>query len=123
VVVRELSGLGLELTNPSQKFLSYIERHVPNEFEHWKAVLSRGLELVLPSRATIDNDEVRGKIKAEDDLLNVSKEVDRFARLLVAADVKPPISLGLFGNWGSGKSFFMGLLRTRIEELTSDQTM
>jgi hypothetical protein len=122
IVARELSDLGLELSNPSQRFLSYIERQFPNELEHWKAVLSRGLELVMPSRATMDNDEVRGKIKAEDDLLNVNQEVDRFARLLVASDVKPPISLGLFGNWGSGKSFFMGLLKTRIEELSSDNT-
>ena len=33
-----------------------------------------------------------------------------FARLLAAEDVAPPIAVGLFGNWGSGKTFFMRLM-------------
>jgi len=37
--------------------------------------------------------------------------------VLAAKDVKPPISLGLFGDWGSGKSFFMRKMEARFNEL------
>jgi len=30
-----------------------------------------------------------------------------------------PFSLGLFGDWGSGKSYFIGLLHKQIEGITS----
>jgi hypothetical protein len=30
-----------------------------------------------------------------------------------------PLAVGLFGNWGSGKSFFMALLQERIDELAA----
>jgi hypothetical protein len=30
-----------------------------------------------------------------------------------------PLSIGLFGAWGSGKSYFMGLLRDRVKALAA----
>jgi KAP family P-loop domain len=42
-----------------------------------------------------------------DDQLDIEKEVEALCMVLAARDIEPPISLGLFGDWGSGKSFFM----------------
>ena len=36
------------------------------------------------------------------------------AMVLAHRDVDPPISVGLFGDWGSGKSFFMAEMRALI---------
>jgi hypothetical protein len=55
-----------------------------------------------------------------DDLLKISKEVNALASILAATDVDPPLSLGIFGDWGSGKSFFMRRLESRIRELQLD---
>ncbi|MGC4094431.1 MAG: P-loop NTPase fold protein [Polyangiaceae bacterium] len=41
------------------------------------------------------------------------------AAVLASTQVEPPLSVGLFGDWGSGKSFFMGKLRQRIAELAA----
>ena len=41
------------------------------------------------------------------DLLDITDEVKRLCSVLAAKDVKPPVSIGLFGEWGSGKTFFM----------------
>ncbi|MFL6314111.1 MAG: P-loop NTPase fold protein [Terriglobales bacterium] len=51
------------------------------------------------------------------DLLDTQKEANALASVLAAKDVDPPLSLGLFGDWGSGKSFFMGQMQARITEL------
>jgi hypothetical protein len=49
------------------------------------------------------------------DLLQLDREVDALSSLLVAKSVEPPLSVGLFGEWGSGKSFFMKELHRAIE--------
>jgi hypothetical protein len=51
------------------------------------------------------------------DLLGITREVEALCSVLAAKEVEPPLSLGLFGNWGSGKSFFMKKMEDRIEEL------
>jgi hypothetical protein len=55
-----------------------------------------------------------------EDLLDITKEVNALASVLAAKEVDPPLSLGLFGDWGTGKSFFMRRLECRIRELTED---
>jgi hypothetical protein len=52
-----------------------------------------------------------------DDLVGVRREVDAFAYLLASKALEPPLAVGLFGDWGSGKSFFMKSMRRRIDAL------
>ncbi|HEX6747830.1 MAG TPA: P-loop NTPase fold protein [Longimicrobium sp.] len=56
-------------------------------------------------------------ITRKDDRLNVMRDVTALAEVLGARDTKPPLAVGLFGDWGTGKSFFMELLRQEIELL------
>jgi hypothetical protein len=51
------------------------------------------------------------------DLLDIQDEVDALCSVIAAKTVRPPLSIGLFGDWGSGKSFFMGKMIERIELL------
>lgn len=51
------------------------------------------------------------------DELGVQSEVDALCAVIAAVDVRPPLSIGLFGAWGTGKSFFMRLMRERITAL------
>ena len=52
------------------------------------------------------------------DLLGIMPDVDSIARLAMSRNVVPPLSLGIFGHPGSGKSFFAQLLRERIQDLS-----
>jgi hypothetical protein len=58
-------------------------------------------------------------IPREEDDLGVSTYVAMMAATITRKATKLPLSIGLFGEWGSGKSYFMGLLRKQVQELAS----
>ncbi|UUQ65405.1 P-loop NTPase fold protein [Pseudomonas fuscovaginae UPB0736] len=52
-----------------------------------------------------------------DDQLDVADEAKAFARMAASKAFVPPLAVGIFGDWGSGKSFFMRLVHEHIERL------
>jgi hypothetical protein len=54
--------------------------------------------------------------KRDIDCLGVGGEARAFARLICSRRTAAPLSVGLFGDWGSGKSFFMSQLQAEIEQ-------
>lgn len=52
-----------------------------------------------------------------DDKLGVEAEAAAFARLILDEHVKPPLSIGLLGDWGSGKSFFIEQIKKQVAAL------
>jgi len=59
------------------------------------------------------------RIDAEQDLIGIQTEADAFAYLIASCDLKPPMAVGLFGDWGSGKSFLMRAIDQRLGTITS----
>lgn len=59
------------------------------------------------------------RVEENEDRLGITSSVLSFARLLSSRTLQPPLSVGLFGNWGSGKSFFIHKLRQEIDRLSS----
>jgi hypothetical protein len=51
------------------------------------------------------------------DLLNLKRDVHAICSVIAAQDAALPLSIGLFGDWGSGKSFFMKEMEQKIREL------
>ncbi len=51
-----------------------------------------------------------------EDLLGIEHEVDALSALIASKDTTTPLSIGLFGDWGSGKSFFMQRMDERIRQ-------
>lgn len=53
---------------------------------------------------------------AQDDL-DIREDVQTLAAVMLAKEVVPPLAIGLFGDWGSGKSFFMKSILAATERL------
>jgi KAP family P-loop domain len=53
------------------------------------------------------------------DVVGIKAEVDAFAYLIASKTLTPPLAIGLFGDWGSGKSYFLRSLQRRIDELVT----
>ena len=56
--------------------------------------------------------------RLDTDALNVAADARAFAELICLKDAPPPLAIGLFGDWGFGKSTFMQMIEEAISELT-----
>ena len=85
-----------------------------NLIDAWVLELSH--TLFRPPLVGYDADSLDG-----DDLLEIRAEVEAFSYVLASASIRPPLALGLFGDWGSGKSFFMQAMQRKIDLLTKNE--
>jgi hypothetical protein len=67
---------------------------------------ARGASPIAPIEATLAGFRSDG-VTEQTDLLDIKLDVEALASVIAARDVEPPLSIGLFGDWGSGKSFFI----------------
>ena len=57
----------------------------------------------------------RSDATAVTDALDRAGDAVALAELLTARTARPPLAVGLFGDWGEGKSHFLGLLRQQVQ--------
>ncbi len=57
-------------------------------------------------------------VKRGEDFLDVRHEARAFARLIASNGFEPPLAIGVFGHWGTGKTFFMERIAEALDDLT-----
>ncbi len=97
-----------------------IEKKITQELERiWAERAGKGdtgdSMIIRPGIASIDSDSVSADAT---DYLNVENEAKAFARVAASIKVHPPLSIGIFGEWGSGKTFFMEKIKAHVEKLS-----
>jgi hypothetical protein len=60
----------------------------------------------------------RSDVGGEPDRLARRAEAGAVAELITAKSARPPLAIGVFGDWGEGKSHFLGLLRSQVRDLS-----
>jgi hypothetical protein len=68
-------------------------------------------EVVLSPGYSSDTIDVRN------DHLDIRQDVETLVAVMLAKEVKPPLAIGLFGDWGSGKSFFMRSMQSASKRI------
>ena len=76
----------------------------------WRAAI--GLPDIPPIVAAIAPDSTEGI-----DRLDRMPDISAFANAIASRSLKPPLSIGVFGEWGAGKTFFMRKLRDEIDRI------
>jgi len=113
-----LVGLGL-LEKPLREMLEQANAWAPLLLEIDEAVVGAG----GPLRGALNSVQLAHGYKNDgaegDDQLGIQLEVNALCEVIMDASVLPPLAIGLFGNWGSGKSFFMEKMRERIYEIST----
>jgi hypothetical protein len=131
-----LSGLDLDLESSKSSFILFVLQNFPDEPEdQWRKFLAVGATGRGDDPNPEDQPDQQGSggatpgpaspliaaYQSEDwtgpDLLNTTRDVNALAALVAGWNVQPPLSIGLFGEWGSGKSFFMRQMRERVKAL------
>jgi hypothetical protein len=119
-----ISLLGLQVTSLKRSLYSFVGKHFTSTdfLEEWSEILE-----VLPFKIRDEKDErqatfepriagyVSDSTKGAEDDLGISRDVQTLCSVILAKDVAPPLSIGLFGDWGTGKTFFMDRMREEID--------
>lgn len=109
--------LNLRVADARTALLAYVRERVPeDEDAAWDQVFSG--EAGSRPRVYLSGYEPDAP-SGRQDMLGITPDVNAFATLIAATSVVPPLSIGLFGDWGSGKSFFMDQLQTTIANLAA----
>ena len=71
-------------------------------------------------RAGYASDTVPSALKDPlEDHLGMEQEVEAISWVVAATDIDPPLSVGLFGDWGTGKSYFMRLMEQCVKQIAA----
>jgi WD40 repeat protein len=76
------------------------------EVRLWEEIAPPGL---LPA---VVSDSTEGP-----DVIGVAADAAALANLIAAAGTRPPLSIGLFGDWGSGKTFLIKQVQAKVRRL------
>jgi hypothetical protein len=88
---------------------------VEDDPEVWRRILDRTAAENLPDGSP----NYLSDTAAGPDRIGITREVEAMASLVSAWAVEPPLSIGLFGEWGSGKSFFMQKMKERVRDIAA----
>ncbi|WP_019601994.1 P-loop NTPase fold protein [Teredinibacter turnerae] len=118
-----INTISIPLNELRDPFLAVISSQYPEDNQDaWRELIQANLQTdesphddFLPLLTRLDSDSADD---APEDLLDVDRDAIALAKVLCARDAAPPLAIGLFGDWGSGKTFFMRRLRMHVNTLT-----
>lgn len=92
--------------------------------EVWREALGEEESLQAGRPVDLNSDEPEAVVRLDEDWksdpLSIRPDVEAFAALLASKSLEPPLSIGLFGPWGSGKTTFLRRLHRAVEHRATE---
>lgn len=114
--IDQVRGWGFDTKQWRNQFQDFVNNSDQQFNEEW---LRLGKE-AIPSLPIIGSFTADDPLAPPQDLLGIEDEAAAFARILAAENSKPPLAIGIFGEWGSGKTFFMRRIYDNVKSLSDD---
>jgi hypothetical protein len=108
----QVRGWGFRESDWQDRFLEFAQQTYPDE--QWSQ-LKGIVRLYVKAVSSFTADDPLAPAR---DLLGVEDEAAAFARIAAANSIMPPLAIGIFGEWGSGKTFFMRRIYENVAALT-----
>ena len=70
-------------------------------------------------RDALQGGTLRNDVAQDKDLLDLKDEVNALSGLLLMRDLEPPMTVGILGGWGGGKSYIMHLMQAQMTAIRS----
>jgi len=121
-----LAELGTDVSRVRTGFLEFVkERFDDKRAAAWDLIFETGMEkTTVDTLQAVTVAQMLAKLNADDprgnDRLKITDEVNAFGTVIAARDVSPPLAIGVFGDWGSGKTFFMRKMHNRVSLLAGE---
>lgn len=131
VAERRLGSMGINGAEMRRDFRRYVSAELPDEDPTiWDEILGTLSEedapttpmpaLSSPAGYTSEFCGIGGTRKVRDHL-SVRDYAWQLSELIALRETKLPLSVGLFGNWGAGKSHFMNLMDAHLKTLANEK--
>ena len=104
--VEDFATFGIDRLEWARAFGAEMAQRFPKERAYWGSYADRASPVPLTSFSA--------DVYTEEDLLGIDRSVDALALLVASTRTVTPLAIGVFGPWGSGKTFFMRHLQKRI---------
>jgi hypothetical protein len=107
--VDDFADLDIDRLAWCREFGAYMAKSSSEEKWYWRQYADRASPVPLTSFSA--------DVYTDNDLLGIDRSVEALALVMASSRTHTPLSIGVFGPWGSGKSFFMRHLRRRVWNL------
>jgi hypothetical protein len=114
-ITNDKSRIAILIRKYQKQNKSQVQETFDNTFDPSVETITIKNQLQL---ATLNSDSERGG----EDLLGFDQDINAFAAIIALKELTPPLAIALFGEWGSGKSFFMQSLSNKIDFISKNQS-
>jgi hypothetical protein len=109
----QVRGWGFQEDDWRKQFLQFAKNLYPAE--DWEKLTDSAPRPFIEMVSSFTSDDPLAPVR---DCFGAKDEAAAFARILASTAISPPLAIGIFGEWGSGKTFFMRSICENVEALT-----
>ncbi|MDB4888901.1 MAG: hypothetical protein JWL61_756 [Gemmatimonadetes bacterium] len=114
----EFTALGLKPQELRLALIDHAQQHGESG-DAWREVLGVEESGLIGRPVDLNSDEPEAAVRIDEpwatDPLLIRRDVESFGALLASKSLEPPLSIGLFGPWGSGKTTFLKRLQRSVK--------